>query len=197
MNAKNGLSIVSVVCNEERALSYQLPLIRELTTDLTIVVQESQDKTYDICCHWADNVLPVDCSGFCETHRALAIGRAKKKWVLVLDADEIPTYQFVEALPSLMKYYEDVHLYGLPIYKIQDGMQLPTDFVVHRLGVAEKMMHKQHLHCEPYVDEVDKVKDLKFFCLTHIKSQEDWDRDEERYKRLNENTRRNERERST
>jgi hypothetical protein len=38
MNAKNGLSIVSVVCNEERALSYQLPLIRELTTDLTIVI---------------------------------------------------------------------------------------------------------------------------------------------------------------
>jgi hypothetical protein len=186
------------VCNEQRALSYQLPLIRELTSDLTIVVQESEDDTYDICCHWADNVYPLACSGYCETDRQFAIHRAKKKWVLVLDADEIPTYQFVAALPHLMKD-ENVFLYGLPHYKIHDGIRLPSSFVPRRLGVAEKMLHDTHLHCEPYLEEKysDKVKDLDFPCLAHIKSQEDWDRDEERYKILNENSRRNERERSS
>ena len=84
-----GLSFCMMVKDEERDLATCLDSVRDLAGELIVVDTGSTDRTRDIAAEYGAEVMPFDFTivDFAAA-RNHAIGRAKRRWILMLDADE-------------------------------------------------------------------------------------------------------------
>ena len=83
------LSLCMMVKNEESDLPKCLDSVRDLAGELIVVDTGSTDRTRDIAAEYGAEVMPFDFTivDFAAA-RNHAIGRAKRRWILMLDADE-------------------------------------------------------------------------------------------------------------
>jgi len=87
MEIKPKLSVIIITRNEEKNITDCLQSVK-WADEIVVIDQSSTDKTVDICKNYTDRVFVVKAKNYCEPDRAVAVEKAKGKWILYLDADE-------------------------------------------------------------------------------------------------------------
>jgi glycosyltransferase involved in cell wall biosynthesis len=89
-NAKKAdISACMIVKNEQEYLEKCLKSIEELVGEIIIIDTGSSDKTKDIAKRFTDKIFDFKWTGDFSEARNFSIKKAIKKWVFVLDADEV------------------------------------------------------------------------------------------------------------
>jgi hypothetical protein len=182
----NKVSVMMILCNEEHHIIKHVPLIRDITDDLVIIVQKSQDRTLEICKRWADKCFDVECTGFSETHRQFGADQCDNEWMLYLEGDELPTYRFVKEIPDLINNYNcDGHL--LQFQNCVRGFP-NQKFPLLRLAKKSKWdlsVVKVHAQFElKGGNNSNNTNTIDYPCVLHVKTREDVMLDGERYCRI-------------
>jgi glycosyltransferase involved in cell wall biosynthesis len=97
VGARSALSCYVLTLNAERYLARVLEPIRPVCDDLLVVDSGSTDSTLSVCAAFGARVIHHPFSNFRE-QRNFAQDQCRHRWVLALDADEVPTMSFVAAL---------------------------------------------------------------------------------------------------
>ncbi|MFV1917627.1 MAG: glycosyltransferase family 2 protein [Patescibacteria group bacterium] len=86
------ISVVINTLNEEKNLPKALASIRGFADEIVVVDMKSGDRTQEIAKRAGAKVYEHERTGYVEPARNFAIGKARGKWILILDADEeVPT----------------------------------------------------------------------------------------------------------
>jgi glycosyltransferase involved in cell wall biosynthesis len=123
------LGLNMVVRDEAHRIATTLEAVLPLVDEAVIVDQSSDDDTADICREAGATVLSDVAHGYCEPSRQLALDATKSDWVLVLDADERCSDEFVADMRTLDAHLQvrvkvgakiagEVMGVGQPIYRI-------------------------------------------------------------------------------
>jgi glycosyltransferase involved in cell wall biosynthesis len=187
MNTLHKVSVVIVAYNEAARLKYMLPYIKQFFGEVIVGVQKSIDDTYEIASEFADVVIPnLPNIGYPEPHRNLCFDVAGNEWVLILDADELPSERFISECDELMKAGFDG--YYLPRRNTVDGIEpLYGSFNVvewkkYRFGKIDSFKLSVKIHDEILPKTIKNKKALDYICIYHDKSQEEQDFDINNYK---------------
>jgi glycosyltransferase involved in cell wall biosynthesis len=113
---RNALSLCMIVKNEERNLARCLESVRGLADELILVDTGSTDATHRIAASHGAEVIPFDfaIADFAAA-RNCALGRARGRWILTLDADEmldrasVPLIETLVALDENAGYFFERH----------------------------------------------------------------------------------------
>lgn len=124
------LSIGMIVKNEEKYLKRCLealsPILEQVPSELIITDTGSTDKTVDIARQYTDNVLHFDwCDDFAAA-RNTTLKRARGKWYLYIDADEI-----IEDCSDIIRFfcsgeYKDYNAASIIVKSFNDQQQKVT-----------------------------------------------------------------------
>lgn len=193
------ISVNMVVRNEAERLSILLPQLRSLFREIIVVDQSSTDNTVDIAQRYCDMVVLDKNHGFCEPSRQLCKEISTCKWLLVLDADEQPSYEFYAKLPRLLKQ-DDIDAYSLNYMHIVYGEDLPSvtlkeitatfpPFEINsqnkiRLLKKEFAIFSPKLHTGPQCSTGKVGSTNSYADIFHFKSSYEWNDDNQRYHRL-------------
>jgi glycosyltransferase involved in cell wall biosynthesis len=187
MNIHHKVSVIIVAYNEAKRLTTMLPYIKQFFSEVIVAVQKSTDDTYDIASEFADVVIPnLPNLGYPEPHRNLCFDIASNEWVLILDADELPSERFIYECGSLMEAGLDG--YYLPRRNTVDGIEpLYGSFNVvewkkYRFGKIDSFKLSVKIHDEILPKTTRNKKELDYICIYHDKSQEEQDFDINNYK---------------
>lgn len=85
------LSVVLATYNEERNLQKCLDSIRDIADEIVIVDGQSQDDTVNIAKKFKARIFLVENQPLFHINKQIALEKAKGKWILQLDADEVVT----------------------------------------------------------------------------------------------------------
>ncbi len=96
------LSLCMIVKNEERHLARCLHSVGHLAAEIIVADTGSTDRTREIAAAFGARLLDVPWEGDFAKARNAALAAAGRKWVLVLDADEVIAARDVERLASLL-----------------------------------------------------------------------------------------------
>ena len=96
-------TLVMVVCNEAHRLEALLQHVRPHFDHIVIGVQESTDSTREIVERYADVLVDDKRHGFGDASFPLVQRRVETDWAFRVDADEWPTDELLEALPSVLE----------------------------------------------------------------------------------------------
>ncbi|MAG88462.1 glycosyltransferase family 2 protein [Zunongwangia profunda] len=93
------ISVVIPVKNEEKNLPRSLDLLKEFS-EIIVVDSGSTDKTKEIAEKWGARFINFEWNGKFPKKRnwVLRNERLKNDWVLFLDADELPSKEFIEEI---------------------------------------------------------------------------------------------------
>lgn len=83
------LSVVLATYNEEKNLNNCLESVKDITDEIIVVDGESTDKTVDIAKKMGATVFVVPNVPIFHVNKQIALEKAKGKWILQLDADEV------------------------------------------------------------------------------------------------------------
>ena len=83
------ISVVINTLNEEKNLPDLLSSIKDIADEIVIVDMKSDDKTVIIAKNEGAQVFEHERTNYVEPARNYAISKAKGKWILILDADEV------------------------------------------------------------------------------------------------------------
>jgi glycosyltransferase involved in cell wall biosynthesis len=141
------LSLCLIVKNEERNLARCLDSVRDLASECIVVDTGSTDATPQIAARYQAEVIPFDFTSVdFAAARNHAIDRARGRWILMLDADEIldgaaaPMIEKLIALDENAGYYLERHNHG-------SGTDGPTtDFVVRLFPNRPNYRYRGRVH---------------------------------------------------
>jgi len=97
------ISVVVNTLNEEKNLLRALTSVKDLADEIIVVDMYSSDKTVEIAEKFGAKVFLHKNIGYVEPARNYAISKAKKDWILILDADEEVTLKLSKKLQSIIK----------------------------------------------------------------------------------------------
>lgn len=97
------VSVVINTLNEEENLPRALSSVKSFADEIVVVDMESDDKTQEIAEKQGARVYEHKRMGYVEPARNYAVKKAKKDWVLVLDADEEVPKSLVRKLKKIVK----------------------------------------------------------------------------------------------
>jgi len=119
-----------VVRNEAHRIERLLQVLKPYVTEIVIVDQESTDNTVEICKKYTDKVYTDICTGHADSSRQLAMDKSISEWILVLDADEMPTQRFLDDLPVMIKGRADGHYVSLCQLRVKSLNEVPLDYLL-------------------------------------------------------------------
>lgn len=125
------LSLCMIVKNEERSLARCLDSARGLAPEIIIVDTGSADSTLAIAASYGAQVIPFDFSmvDFAAA-RNRALARAKGRWILVLDADEMLHPDSLPLIQQLIDSQENAGYYFRRLNRHADSEGATSDYVV-------------------------------------------------------------------
>ena len=97
----NEISVVINTLNEEKNLARAIGSIKDLASEVIVCDMHSSDSTVEIAEKHGAKVYLHKNIGYVEPARNFAISKARKDWILILDADE-------ELSPKLVKKLKDI-----------------------------------------------------------------------------------------
>lgn len=130
MNAPS-ISLCMIVKNEERTLERCLDSVTSLAPEMIIVDTGSTDRTPAIAARYGAAVIPFDfdVADF-GAARNQALGRAKGRWILSLDADEILDPASAPLIPKLTARGENAGYYFQRLNRQVNSESTTIDHVV-------------------------------------------------------------------
>jgi len=99
----NEISVVINTLNEEKNIARAITSIKGLADEIIIVDMHSSDSTVEIAEKLGAKVYLHKNIGYVEPARNFAISKARKDWILILDADEELSKQLVKKLKEIVK----------------------------------------------------------------------------------------------
>lgn len=171
------ITVIMVVHNEAHRVRAALENVRPYVTEIILVDQMSDDGTLEQAGDLPDVVIYETFKGEAEPDRKLAAARARGDWILVQDADELWTDDFLQQLDTLTAR-PDVDAYRILRRTQVEGYPAFDEHMMrfHRRGKAE---YPEHIHCSPR--PLGPTYDLDFVCMLHRKSQAEQIADEVSY----------------
>ena len=141
------LSLCMMAKNEERNLPRCLESVRGLADELIVVDTGSTDATHRIAAGFGAQVIPFDFAivDFAAA-RNCAIGRARGRWILALDADEMldrasrPMIETLVALDENAGYFLERHNHS------SDSENSPRDYVVRLFPNRPNYRYRGRVH---------------------------------------------------
>jgi glycosyltransferase involved in cell wall biosynthesis len=105
---ENGISLCMIVKNEADWLGKCLASARNLADEMIVVDTGSTDDTKRVASEMGANVFDFEWNNNFSDARNFSISKATRKWILVLDADDVISERDVEAIKSLTrnKHYD-------------------------------------------------------------------------------------------
>jgi (heptosyl)LPS beta-1,4-glucosyltransferase len=97
------ISVVINTLNEEENLPRALSSIKSFADEIVVVDMKSDDNTVEIAEKAGAKVYEHKRVGYVEPARNYAIGKAKKEWILILDADEEVPKSLIKRLKKIVK----------------------------------------------------------------------------------------------
>jgi glycosyltransferase involved in cell wall biosynthesis len=191
------VSINMVVRNEEHRLKILLPQLRSLFSEIILTDQSSEDKTVEVAKKYCDIVLIDKNHGYCEASRALCQQFSTKKWLLILDADEMLTFEFLSKLDKFISQ-DEVKAYNLSVLHVVYGENLPYTTVEAINGTfpprdtSENSKNRIRLVQKDFAIFENKIHTTttclgevrptySYADLIHFKTSYEWDSDNKRY----------------
>jgi glycosyltransferase involved in cell wall biosynthesis len=173
------LALGTVVRNEEVRLPQLLDAVEGHVDQMIVVDQHSTDKTESIARAFGATLVWDECHGYADPSRPLLLEHCKCDWMLMLDADELPTQVLLDALDDLMMsrgaYLRRCNSIGGVHFSDEAHYRLfPIDNVV--LGTT---LHAMHHPLDP-----TGVVSPRFTAIDHDKSFREQIQDDEGYERL-------------
>ena len=163
------LSIGMIVKNEEKTLRKCLeslkPILANIKSELIIYDTGSTDSTIEIAREFTDNVFEIEWRGDFAWARNHTIRRARGKWFMYLDADEIflDTSDLVNFFNSGEYRKYNSASYGLKNFKSGGKFSY---FNVNRLYKLEKdTVFRDKIH--EYITPVAPIKSIKSLAEHH------------------------------
>lgn len=99
----NEISVVINTLNEEKNLARAISSIKGLADEIIVVDMHSSDSTVEIAEKFGAKVYLHKNVGYVEPARNFAILKARKDWILILDADEELPVKLVKKLKDIIK----------------------------------------------------------------------------------------------
>lgn len=145
--AAETLSLCMIVKNEERALSRCLDSAAGLASEIVIVDTGSTDATLDIAASYGAKITRFDFS-FADfaAARNLALDRAKGRWILALDADEILDPAGKPLIEELIAGNENAGYYFERLNRQANFERSITDFVIRLFPNRPDCRYRGRVH---------------------------------------------------
>ena len=99
----NEISVVINTLNEEKNLVRAIASIKDLASEIIVCDMNSSDATAEIAEKFGAKVYLHKNVGYVEPARNFAISKARKDWILILDADEELTPKLVKKLKEIVR----------------------------------------------------------------------------------------------
>lgn len=96
------ISVVVNTLNEEKNIARALTSIKGLADEIVVVDMHSSDKTVEIAEKFGAKVYLHKNIGYVEPARNFAISKARKDWILILDADEEIPQKLIKKLKDIV-----------------------------------------------------------------------------------------------
>jgi glycosyltransferase involved in cell wall biosynthesis len=105
---ENGISLCMIVKNEEDWLGKCLASARNLADEMIVVDTGSTDKTKQVASEMRAKVFDFQWNNNFSDARNFSLSKATRKWIIVLDADDVVSGRDVDAIKSLIrnKHYD-------------------------------------------------------------------------------------------
>lgn len=153
------LALNMVVYNEAHRIRTTLERILPLVDEAVIIDQSSTDGTAEICEEMGATVYSDRHYGWAEPSRQMAIDKTHAPWILVMDADEHPTSEFIADLRTLDSYPQvrlrvgveiggEVACIGPPIFRFFEKAKFYYPPTIHTAAQPFEPVHAAVL---PYV----------------------------------------------
>lgn len=98
-----GISLCMIVKNEEGWLGKCLASARNLVDEMIVVDTGSTDRTKDVASRFGAKVFDFEWNNNFSDARNFSLSKAGRKWILVLDADDVISERDIESIRSLAK----------------------------------------------------------------------------------------------
>ena len=123
MTIKNNISCVINTYNEESNIEYALRSVYKWVDEIIIVDMHSTDRTVEIAKNYESKVYYYRNLGFADPARKFALSKATKKWILMIDADEVIPIELSTELIKISK--EDQYdIVGIPYLNYLLGTEI-------------------------------------------------------------------------
>lgn len=99
----NEISVIINTLNEEKNLARAINSIKNLADEIIVVDMHSSDNTVEIAEKNGAKVYLHKNVGYVEPARNFAISKARKDWILIIDADEELPIKLVKKLKEIVK----------------------------------------------------------------------------------------------
>jgi glycosyltransferase involved in cell wall biosynthesis len=99
------LSVIVIVKDAARDIQHCLESVK-WADEIIILDSGSRDKTLEICRQYTQNIFSTDWPGF-GIQKNRALDKAKGKWVLSIDADEVLSSGLIEEIKQIISKVED------------------------------------------------------------------------------------------
>lgn len=115
------LSVVINTKNSEKTLEASLRSV-QWADEIIVVDMQSQDRTVEIARKYTSTIFSHPDVGYVEPARNFAMSKAKKDWILILDADEEVPSALTKFIQNIIQGSVDEHLLGDCFYLPRKNM---------------------------------------------------------------------------
>src|SRR5579863_4842510 len=144
---RNALSLCMIVKNEERNLARCLESVRGLAGELSVVDTGSTDATQRIGAGYGAQVIPFDFTVVdFSAARNFALARARGRWILTLDADEMLDRESLPLIEGLVARDENAGYFLERHNHSSDSGRSPKDYVVRLFPNKPNYRYRGRVH---------------------------------------------------
>ncbi len=159
------ISLCLIAKNEEHFLKKHLPIISNFVSEIIYVDTGSSDFSVEIASEYTDKIFVRKWKHSFEDARNFAIKKASKKWILVLDADEIISPRDFPKIKHFLNNFPDVA--GFIFYQ-RSYLNDPSteNFIVNKTDYPEGMQFKGYIDI-PVVRLFKNTPQVKYTGAAH------------------------------
>lgn len=166
----NNISCVINTYNEENNIEYALRSVYKWVDEIIIVDMHSTDKTVSIAKRYGAKVYFYRNLGFADPARKFALSKATKKWIVMLDADEIIPIELSRELIKISKKNE-YDIVDIPYLNYLLGEEIHYSGWNTGLDYHERFFKKGMLKTTKFIHNIISVnKDAKIYRLPYKKN---------------------------
>lgn len=121
MGEKLTISLCMIVLNEEKFLARALKNVQKYVDEIVVVDGGSTDKSVEIAKKFGANVIESKWKDDFAHQRNKSLKAATKKWILVMDADEIYEVKLLKSLQNLARNNLGLDAFAFPRKNYIDG----------------------------------------------------------------------------